>query len=377
MVYAPPPLPREETERCRRGLFGALGAWAVIALITLFGTHACSPMRLEEKLQNQVQARLDAANLGAVNVDMDGLRAVLTGNVATAADQDRARTIALTTAGPGGWWAGAVAQVDVEGVTIGPPVSPFTWSAQRDGAALILSGHAPSQAAKQRLVNVARTLYNPVTDNMVVALGAPADADWIGVADNAVRQLNMLTKGRARLSDTTLTIAGEASTNAAGTVREFFQTNLKPPFSAILDITAPGEGLALPELKGIDLANANAPSCQKAFAAIMGSNVIGFETGSATISADSVQLLANLAAVARRCDRFAIEVAGHTDDVGDRAFNVKLSLQRAQAVVSQLIAQGVAPEQLSARGFGSDRPRASNTTELGRAANRRIEFTVN
>jgi OOP family OmpA-OmpF porin len=105
-------------------------------------------------------------------------------------------------------------------------------------------------------------------------------------------------------------------------------------------------------------------------------NVINFEPGSATIAPSSRGVLDSLATVALRCDRFAIEVAGHTDDEGGREMNMELSRQRADAVAGYLAAQGVARSRLTARGYGPDQPRESNTSVEGQAANRRIEFYV-
>ena len=100
------------------------------------------------------------------------------------------------------------------------------------------------------------------------------------------------------------------------------------------------------------------------------------QTGSAQIDQESRRLLDNLVSVALRCDRFMIEIAGHTDNVGARAANLDLSLRRAEAVRAYLAGQGVARDRLRAQGYGPDRPRASNATAVGQAANRRIEFTV-
>ena len=67
-------------------------------------------------------------------------------------------------------------------------------------------------------------------------------------------------------------------------------------------------------------------------------------------------------------------VEGHTDSVGDKASNMKLSQRRADSVRSYLIKNfGVAPERLEAKGYGPTKPRASNKTAEGKARNRRIE----
>jgi len=74
--------------------------------------------------------------------------------------------------------------------------------------------------------------------------------------------------------------------------------------------------------------------------------------------------------------RVKIEIAGHTDDRGSDDYNVQLSHGRAQAVVEYLISQGITFERIVAQGYGERVPVATNTTDQGRAINRRVEFTV-
>lgn len=69
-----------------------------------------------------------------------------------------------------------------------------------------------------------------------------------------------------------------------------------------------------------------------------------------------------------------VEIIGHTDDVGSEQFNQELSEKRANAVRDHLVASGVSPDRLTARGMGEKDPIASNKTSEGRAQNRRIEF---
>jgi len=69
-----------------------------------------------------------------------------------------------------------------------------------------------------------------------------------------------------------------------------------------------------------------------------------------------------------------LSVEGHTDSAGSRSYNTNLSFKRAEAVHKILIAMRINPERLKVRGFGPDRPIADNSTEVGRAKNRRVEF---
>jgi len=70
------------------------------------------------------------------------------------------------------------------------------------------------------------------------------------------------------------------------------------------------------------------------------------------------------------------EVIGHTDAQGARPSNVALSMSRAQAVKTYLVAKGVAAPSISTMGMGPDQPVASNDSDEGRARNRRIEFRI-
>jgi outer membrane protein OmpA-like peptidoglycan-associated protein len=71
-----------------------------------------------------------------------------------------------------------------------------------------------------------------------------------------------------------------------------------------------------------------------------------------------------------------LEVDGYTDSVGSQDYNQKLSENRAQGVQSYLIGEGIAPDDIIAKGFGKDDPVASNDTSAGRQKNRRVEMVV-
>lgn len=83
-----------------------------------------------------------------------------------------------------------------------------------------------------------------------------------------------------------------------------------------------------------------------------------------------------VAEVFEEFDKTTITVAGHADSTGPEEYNMKLSQQRALSVSNYLAAQGVEPGRLRSVGFGETRPIADNSTESGRAANRRVEITI-
>jgi outer membrane protein OmpA-like peptidoglycan-associated protein len=101
-----------------------------------------------------------------------------------------------------------------------------------------------------------------------------------------------------------------------------------------------------------------------------------FATGSATLTPT---LIGDLQDVARSLNTYpnsTVQVVGHTDNVGDAAFNQRLSEQRAQSVASVLISSGVAPARIQIVGRGENQPIASNQTPEGRQQNRRVEIII-
>lgn len=101
-----------------------------------------------------------------------------------------------------------------------------------------------------------------------------------------------------------------------------------------------------------------------------------FNNNSADITADAALELLNLVAFMNENADVNIEVAGHTDNVGNDAANLNLSTSRAKAVHEFLIAHDIAGNRVRYRGYGETKPVATNDTEEGRAMNRRTEVTV-
>lgn len=103
---------------------------------------------------------------------------------------------------------------------------------------------------------------------------------------------------------------------------------------------------------------------------------IYFETGKADLQDKSRTELNKLIDELKLQPTLRIEIAGHTDDVGDSKQNQILSQKRAQSVVDYLISAGVPRERIRAIGFGESKPIAPNTSEENRQLNRRIEWRI-
>lgn len=114
-----------------------------------------------------------------------------------------------------------------------------------------------------------------------------------------------------------------------------------------------------------------------------GDNITLSMPGAITFGFDSSALapqfrpvLDDLAMTLNEYNQTIIEVAGHTDSVGDAAYNQTLSEQRAATVATYLAGRGVMRDRMITIGAGESRPIASNDTEAGRAQNRRVEITL-
>ncbi|MGQ0671611.1 MAG: OmpA family protein [Hyphomicrobium sp.] len=117
-------------------------------------------------------------------------------------------------------------------------------------------------------------------------------------------------------------------------------------------------------------------ACEDELRRIYKSGTILFKSDSAEIEKSSSATLDKLAKAAKECEGVRIRVEGHTDSQGRTSYNQQLSERRAKAIISYLTGAGVNGGNMSAYGYGAERPVASNDTEPNRQKNRRIEFTV-
>ena len=114
-----------------------------------------------------------------------------------------------------------------------------------------------------------------------------------------------------------------------------------------------------------------------------GDNITLNMPGNITFAFDSSNLqpqfhpiLDNVAQTLNDYNQTVIEVAGHTDSIGDAGYNQRLSVERAQSVANYLSGRGVMQQRMIVTGAGETRPIASNSTDAGRAQNRRVEITI-
>lgn len=145
------------------------------------------------------------------------------------------------------------------------------------------------------------------------------------------------------------------------------------PPAAQAPATAPGDISERAKTILADLGQTpGAQACEKALTRLVRNEPIGFRRNSATLGERAKSRLNGLAAIASVCGAHKIEIGGHTDRSGGRAFNQKLSEERAAAVKDYLVAQGAPAAALSSKGYGESRPLKGYAP----ARSRRISFDV-
>ena len=136
-----------------------------------------------------------------------------------------------------------------------------------------------------------------------------------------------------------------------------------------------------PTEKG-EAANQGCPPQQEQLVAIQKGKLeikqaVFFATNKAIIQRRSFKMLNQVARVLQQHPEIEkVVIEGHSDNVGNAEANRRLSLARAESVKDYLVKKGVEAARLEAKGYGPDRPLLSNATAKGRAANRRVAFTI-
>ena len=101
-----------------------------------------------------------------------------------------------------------------------------------------------------------------------------------------------------------------------------------------------------------------------------------FQTGKATLQPEAYAVVDELVEYLKRKEDEKVEIGGHTDNVGKAEANMVLSANRANTVRAYLLSKGIAPERVTAKGYGMTMPVAENTTAEGRSLNRRTEVKI-
>lgn len=237
-------------------------------------------------------------------------------------------------------------------------------------AQLFVEGKVPNEEVRAFIQErTALKFPNANFDGLTIDASIPMEANEnFGVClDKSLDALNVLSQGRAdfdfaEASATKFSFVGEGDAESMAAAGQIMSTI--------------PEGFEWSEpLKIYDGSAADA--CDGRLTQVQQNARIEFETGSARLNAASRQMLENMPAILDGCpENVRVLVAGHTDNEGDAGLNLRLSRQRARSVFDTLVRAGVDPSDLVSQGYGETKPIADNSTEEGRAQNRRIDIAL-
>ena len=173
-------------------------------------------------------------------------------------------------------------------------------------------------------------------------------------------------RSKAPVSDAVQT-AGNAASSAMSALGDFFKTSL--PNGVELNI--PKFGIENKLLTFIQ--DSSKPVDDTTW---FNFDRLLFDTGKATLQPSSEEQLNNIAEILKAYPNVHVKIGGYTDNTGDPAANKTLSEARAKNVMDALVSKGVDASRLASEGYGDQYPVADNSTEEGRAQNRRIALRV-
>lgn len=271
---------------------------------------------------------------------------------------------------PAGYGLKVVAPPDATGGDIAVPPPEFAAVRDDDGRVTLQGavGDATSQAA---IASFAAAIFGHEQVENATVIAPELPEGWPVRVLAGLEALAAVKEGRVAVTPDRLAVEGRS-----------LEPDAKAAVEAVLAAKAVGPTSVAVRFDAAAAAAATAAArpaselCADEVSAILASQTIGFAPGSDAIAPASSGVIAAIADVLRSCPGAAFEVAGHTDASGSDAANVALSETRARAVVAALEGQDLPLVDLTARGYGASRPRASNETPQGRVLNRRIEIVL-
>ena len=357
---------------------GAKWFWGIVilAIASLLWSLMTAPNR-SASMGEDIQAALSGAGYSQTKVDMSGNVATLTGEAASEKTKAEIGTLAENTkcskCDDKKTWHEVKNDMTVKKAPALPTQSPYTFNATKDADGnVVIDGYVRNEAERQRILAKANATFpGKVTDRKVrLALGEP-NADWESVIEENFDELKLLNKGRFTMEDKTSFISGEAADVATRERINEMVGGLPAGYEGAANISVPDTAaLNVGEVKSEGI-------CQTLLDDLKTGKKINFAYDKAAIrGAESFDLLNSLASAAKQCSSFQVSIEGHTDADGGDDYNQRLSEARANLVVAYLTENGVERNRLTAKGYGETKPIGDNTTDAGKAQNRRIEFTV-
>ena len=341
---------------------GVLGLVALLAAAIFWTIPG-----IEDDLTTRAEQELSAAGIEGVAVEFDGRDGRLEGAVSEAAvdEVDSLDGVRSIQAEP-------TTTTTIPPTTTTLPPVPANVSVTLDGTVVNLTGTVESEEARAAILGQVGTTGFDVEDNLVVDT-ALAGSDAEAIAPLVGPILSGTTGGgELTLNDGTLQVSGEAKDPVEAELIEAALAQVSESDVAVEDMTTV---LILSENEQIDAAEKEIDEIFELAREILGKNP-SFDTSNGELNPEETFVLDQVIVAFRRYPLPWADVIGHTDSVGSTASNQDLSEIRAMTVTDYLIAGGVDSVRLAPEGRGEEDPAGDNTTEEGRAENRRVDFNV-
>jgi outer membrane protein OmpA-like peptidoglycan-associated protein len=216
-----------------------------------------------------------------------------------------------------------------------------------------------------------RSMSAEVEGPFMVVRGAADSIDAREMACNAVKQ-TLIQRGMLGLPGVVNSVKCEVAAPGALVAAGAATGEATGAATPVPATESPAAAAAAPADAAATAAKADASACGQRLAAVSRSGSVQFELQGARIVGGQA-MLDQIAALAKECAAYRIEVGGHTDARGGDRINVPLSQARAEAVRDHLIEKGVPADRLTAKGYGSSKPLMPGADV---PANRRTEFTI-
>jgi len=233
-----------------------------------------------------------------------------------------------------------------------------------------LNGRLNDEIVAQTAESFAIARFGSATVSNRARTDEALPGDWPLRVLSGLEALSLLSNGSARVTAEDITVTGNTgSKSARSDISKLLSDKLGEGSRFSVEVTY---------LEKLDpVASMLTPDeCEAKIAEILKVRKITFEPGSDTVDATSLGTLDEISEVLGNCTELRMEIAGHTDSQGRETMNEALSKSRALAVLNALRDRRVGTGSFTAEGYGETKPIASNDTEEGREANRRIEITL-
>lgn len=265
------------------------------------------------------------------------------------------------------------ANVNTAGAAPATSLAAPTFLAKVADGKVTLEGVLPDAAAKTAVIGRAKQLYGEGNYIDKLTVGDRAKPAWVASLPALLPALKFKDRmnGGISMDGGSINLTGQVATAELKNSIATEVSKAMPATIKVNDLMSVNAGPALSET-GLE--------AQTAVNKELVGKIIEFDTGKSTIrqGASGTDILDQVVAVLNQ-DKFktlAFEVAGHTDNQGNKGANQKLSQARAAAVMKYLTGKGVTASRLNAAGYGDAKPLVANDTPENMQRNRRIEFSV-